>query len=233
MSYATELNAGIKSWAEEDRPREKMLLKGRMALSDAELIAILLGSGTRELTAVELARQVLGLSGNNLVELGRIPLEHLMQLKGIGEAKAISLAAALELGRRRQQAEFSRRTMLNGSQKVYDFLKPLLADLMHEEFWVVLLNRRQELIRCKSVSTGGITGTLVDMKMVFGIAVSEKACGIILAHNHPSGGLKPSDADIKLTRKAVEAGKVLDIEVVDHIIVTDRGYYSFSDEGVI
>jgi DNA repair protein RadC len=224
---------GIKMWAEEDRPREKMMLKGKAALSDAELIAILLGSGTRELTAVELARHLMALSGNNLVELGKLPLEKLMELKGVGEAKAISIAAALELGRRRQLADFSKRLQLNNSKVGYELLAPLMSDLPHEEFWVVLLNKKLDIMKYKCISQGGLAGTVVDQRIIFSYAITEKAASIVLAHNHPSGSLKPSQADVSLTRKLKAAGQILDIPVNDHLIITDRGYYSFADDGIL
>ena len=224
---------GIKTWAEEDRPREKMLLKGKAALSDAELIAILIGSGTRELSAVELSRKILALADNNLVKLGQIPLNQLMELKGIGEAKAISLAAALELGRRRQQSDAEKRIVLDSSQKGYQLLAPCIADLPHEEFWVVLLNRKHEVIRYKSVSSGGISGTVADPRLIFSWAVTENASAIILAHNHPSGNLQPSEADRRLTQQLKKAGEVLEIIVSDHLIITDRGYFSFADQGLL
>lgn len=224
---------GIKTWAEEDRPREKMLLKGKAALSDAELIAILIGSGTRELSAVELSRKILALANNNLVKLGQIPLHQLMELKGIGEAKAISLAAALELGRRRQQSDAEKRIVINNSKIGYELLAPSIADLSHEEFWVVLLNRKHEVMRYKSVSSGGISGTVADPRLIFSWAVTENASAIILAHNHPSGNLQPSEADKRLTQQLRKAGEVLEILVADHLIITDRGYYSFADNGLL
>jgi DNA repair protein RadC len=232
MSY--QQISGIKSWAEEDRPREKMLLKGKSALSDAELIAILLGSGTREMTAVELARQLLARAGNNLIQLGQLSIEQLMQFKGIGEAKAITLAAALELGRRRQKADAHERFCIRSSSSAYELLAPLMADLPHEEFWVVCLNRKNDVLSYQKVTSGGITGTVVDPRMMFGAAFAEKSCtAIIMAHNHPSGAVQPSEADKKLTKKMVEAGDLLDISVIDHMIITDRGYYSFRDNDLL
>jgi DNA repair protein RadC len=232
MSY--QQITGIKSWAEEDRPREKMLLKGKAALSDAELIAILLGSGSREMTAVELARQLLARAGNNLIHLGQLSIEHLMEFKGVGEAKAVTLAAALELGRRRQQADAQERFSIKSSSSAYEILAPLMADLPHEEFWVVCLNRKNDVLRYQKVSSGGITGTVVDPRMMFRAALSEKTCtSIIMAHNHPSGSLQPSEADRKITKQMVQAGDLLDIAVIDHIIITDRGYFSFRDNDLM
>jgi DNA repair protein RadC len=224
---------GIKMWAEADRPREKLVLKGRAALSDAELVAILLGSGTKDLSAVELAKRLLALSGNNLIELGKIPMEKLMELKGIGEAKAITIVAALELGRRRQQSNVGKKALLDRSSVAYELLGPLISDLSYEEFWVICLNRKNEILKYKCISQGGMSGTVVDAKLIFAYALSEKASALILAHNHPSGSLKPSDADLSLTRKLKAAGQVLDINVTDHLIISDRGYFSFADEGLL
>jgi DNA repair protein RadC len=232
MTYQN--NTSIKAWAEEDRPREKMMMKGRSALSDAELIAILLGSGTREVTAVELARQMLARANNNLVQLGQLNLDHLMQFKGVGEAKAITLAAALELGRRRQQADAQQRFCIKSSSSAYELLAPVMADLPHEEFWIIYLNRKNDVLNYNRISIGGITGTVVDPRLIFASALKVNACcSIILAHNHPSGNLNPSESDRKLTRQMVEAGKILEIDVIDHVIITDRGFYSFLDNGMM
>ncbi len=218
-------------WAEEDRPREKLLQKGHRALTDAELLAILIGSGTQNQTAVEVARKVLSLSKHNLVQLGRISIEELMSIKGIGEAKAVSVLAAMELGRRRQQAEFIKETPIRNSRQAYKLLAPILSDLDHEEFWIVLLNRKSVLIKYKCMTRGGFSGTIIDIKQVFHYAVEEKASFIILAHNHPAGTLSPSKQDIEITAKLVEAGGLLDISIADHLIITNNGFYSFSDEG--
>jgi len=223
---------GIRSWAEDDRPREKLLLKGKSTLSDAELIAILIGSGNTEETAVDLAKRILQSLNNNLSELGKLTVKDLMQFKGIGEAKAISIIAALELGRRRKDSEPEKRIKITDSQTAFDVIYPHLGDLNHEEFWVIFLNRANAVIGKQNISKGGVSGTVVDPKVVFKMAVQFPASGIILAHNHPSGNLKPSQADHQLTRKLKEAGKALDIPVLDHLIIGERDYFSFVDEGV-
>ncbi len=222
----------IKDWAEEDRPREKMLIKGREALSDAELVAILLGSGSRSESAVALAKRILE-EAKNLDDLGRKPLDFLMSFKGIGEAKAITIAAALELGRRRQIAMPEKKVKIRSSQQAYDVLGPLLVDLPHEEFWIVCLNRANMVISKEKVSTGGVAGTVVDAKIVFALALRQSASSIIMYHNHPSGQIQPSHQDISLTKKLAAAGDLLDIKVQDHIIVGQEGYYSFIDEDML
>lgn len=221
----------IKSWAEEDRPREKLLLKGRSSLSDAELIAILMGSGNRELSAVGLAQLILKSEDDNLHELGKCTVADLTKFKGVGEAKAIAIIAALELGRRRQLSDIREKPQLRNSRDAYDQMSPLLVDLPHEEFWILLLNRANRVIGRERISSGGVSGTVVDAKMVFQKALERMACSVMLFHNHPSGGLRPSDSDISLTKKLKAGGKVLDIEVLDHLIISERGYYSFADEG--
>lgn len=223
----------IQQWAEEDRPREKMLLKGRAALSDAELIAVLLGSGMAKQSAVDLARQVLQRCQHNLDELGKLAIHDLTKIKGIGPAKAVTLVSAFELGRRRNYTDTKERTVLKASQEVYDYMKPHLLDLSHEEFWVLSLNRANVVIRASKISSGGLAGTVVDTRMLFKEALENLANSIILVHNHPSGTLKPSEADEYLTKKLVEAGKFLEIPVLDHLIFTDRGFYSFADHGGI
>jgi DNA repair protein RadC len=223
---------GIRSWAEDDRPREKLLLKGKSTLSDAELIAILIGSGNTEETAVDLSKRILLSLNNNLSELSKLTVKDLMQFKGIGEAKAISIIAALELGRRRKDSEPEKRIKITDSQTAFDVIYPHLGDLNHEEFWVIFLNRANAVIGKQNISKGGVSGTVVDPKVVFKMAVQFPASGIILAHNHPSGNLKPSQADHQLTRKLKEAGKALDIPVLDHLIIGERDYFSFVDEGV-
>jgi len=223
----------IKSWAEEDRPREKLLLKGKHVLSDAELVAILIGSGNAKESAVELSKRILGKSANNLNELGKVSVKELMEFKGIGEAKAITIIAALELGRRRRETEAMRREKITTSKDAADIFQPLLGDLHHEEFWMLFLNRDNLVIGKQSVSTGGMSGTVVDPKIIFKAALDQKASSVILCHNHPSGNLKPSEQDIRLTKNLVEAGKVLEISVLDHLIVTQNGCYSFADEGMI
>lgn len=231
MYTPTKLN--IKSWAEEDRPREKFLNKGAQSLSDAELLAILLRSGSREETAVGLAQRVLHACDNNLNELGRQPLSALTRFKGLGETKALTILAALELGRRRQLTDVKDRPLVRSSKDSYHAISPILEDLPHEEFWILLLNRANRIISRERVSAGGVTGTVVDARIVFKRALDMLACSIVLCHNHPSGQLKPSQADIDLTKQMKAAGKTLDILVVDHLIISNKGYYSFADEGIL
>jgi DNA repair protein RadC len=223
----------ILSWAEEDRPREKLLLKGKAALSDAELIAILIGSGTRELSAVDLSKVILQKASNNLNELARLTIKDLMKIKGIGEAKAISIAAALELGRRRKESEPVRRPRISSSKDAYEQIQPYLLDLPHEEFWLLLLNRANEVIRPVQISQGGVSGTVADPKIIFKVAIEYLASAVILVHNHPSGNLRPSEADKELTRRLLAAGKMLEIPILDHLIFTDKSYLSFADEGLL
>ncbi|CAG5002650.1 hypothetical protein DYBT9275_02937 [Dyadobacter sp. CECT 9275] len=219
----------ILSWAEEDRPREKLLLKGRTALSDAELIAILIGSGTADLTAVDVAKEIMHSVDNNINLLARQSLKDLMKIKGIGEAKAITIMAALELGRRRKDSFQDRKVKINQSSVVYDEMKPYLQDKLLEEFWIILLNKACEAIRILQVSIGGLGGTIADTRVIFKLAIENLAHSIILVHNHPSGQLYPSPQDISLTNDIVKAGKVMDIPIMDHLIYTDNGYYSFRD----
>ena len=226
-------NLKILSWAEEDRPREKLLLKGKAALSDAELIAILIGSGTRSLSAVDVAKLILGNANNNLNELAKFSVKDLKKTKGIGEAKAISIVSALELGRRRKETEFTEKYRISCSNDIFQLMKPDLMDLPKEEFWVLLLNRANRLIKKEQVSTGGVSGTVADPKIIFKAALDQYASSIILVHNHPSGNLKPSQADLDLTNKMKNAGKLLEIPVLDHIIFSDQGYLSFADEGLL
>jgi DNA repair protein RadC len=221
----------IKNWAEEDRPREKLLLKGRSSLTDSELLAILIGSGSADLSAVELAKKIMNETKNNLNELAQLSLKDLMKFKGIGEAKAVTIAAALEMGRRRNTSEIIKNQKLDSSNSVYQYLKPYLLDLKHEEFWIILLKRNLEIIKSEQVSSGGTAGTVVDPKIIFKIALENQASNIILAHNHPSGNLNPSQADLLITQKLLNAGEVLDIRIADHLIFTNNGYYSFADNG--
>ena len=223
----------IKCWAEDDRPREKLMHKGRTALSDAELIAILLGSGSRDKSAVELAREILQSSENNLHELGRQSLKNLMKFKGIGEAKAISVIAALELGRRRKETEPKKKAVITSSHAAYEILLPFLSDLNHEEFWVLCLSRANHVIAKHQMSKGGLSSTVVDPKIIFEKALSEQASALILAHNHPSGNLKASEADKRLTAKIKKGGELLDIQLLDHIILAGDSYLSFADEGLL
>jgi len=223
----------IKSWSPEDRPREKLLLKGTSALSDAELIAILLGSGTAKLSAVDVAKKVLAHVRNNLDELAKLSVRDLMKAKGIGEARAITIVAAMELGRRRKEQSAEEKPKVESSLSAFNIIKGDLLDLPHEEFWVLLLNRANRLIKKKRVSEGGVSGTVADPKIIFKIAIDELASGIIVAHNHPSGNLKPSESDIALTKKLKDAGKLLEISVLDHVIIGNNQYFSFTDEGLI
>ncbi|MEN9336680.1 MAG: hypothetical protein RLZZ500_1667 [Bacteroidota bacterium] len=223
----------IPQWAEDDRPREKFLLKGKTALSDAELLAILLGSGSRNESAVQLAQRILGQSQNNLNELGKQTLAQLMTFKGVGEAKAITIAAALELGRRRRIEETQDRIKISSSKSVFDLMQPIIGELPHEEFWVLFLNNSNKILGKEQLSKGGMTGTLVDIRLIFKSALEYKATSLILTHNHPSGKLQASEADRTITQRLKLAGNQLDILVLDHIIITETGYYSFADEGIL
>jgi len=223
----------IKNWNEDDRPREKMLQKGRIALSDAELIAILIGSGSRNESAVSLSQRILASAHNNLSELGKFSISELMKFKGIGEAKAIAIVAAMELGRRRRAVDAPERPKITSSNSVFEIIQPLIGELPHEEFWILYLNNSNKVIKTAQLSKGGITGTLVDVRLVFKEALQLGAIGIILAHNHPSGTLKPSQSDIQLTKKLKIAGESLDIKVLDHLIVTEKAYFSFADENLL
>lgn len=223
----------IREWSPEDRPREKLLLKGTSALSEAELVAILIGSGTTKTSAVELAKKVLQLSKNNLNELARMGVKDLMKIKGIGEAKAITIVAALELGRRRKAQDVEEKPKISSSKDAFDLIQGDLMDLPHEEFWVLLLNRMNQVVKKKRISEGGVTGTVADPKIIYKLALEDLATGVIVAHNHPSGNLKPSQSDIDLTRKLKEAGKFLEVQLLDHLIIANRNYFSFADEGLI
>jgi len=228
-----EKSLSIKRWSPEDRPREKLILKGKSALSDAELLAILLGSGTRTMSAVELGKIVLQNAGNNLHQLARLTIKDLMKLKGIGEAKAITIVAAMELGRRRKELEQEEKPKIGGSIDAYELLKSDLLDIPHEEFWVILLNRANRVVKKYQVSQGGVAGTVADPKIIFKVALEELASGIILAHNHPSGNLTASQADVDLTKKLAAGGRLLEIQVLDHLIIAGQNYFSFADEGLI
>ena len=223
----------IKSLAEDDRPREKLANKGSQALSDAELLAILIGSGSRSESAVDLCRRILKDASNNLRELSRISIPQLMQYKGIGEAKAITIAAALELGRRQQATDPLDRPRITCSRDAFRVIGPALQDLGHEEFWVLLLSNSGQLLRKEQIGSGGIKQVSVDIRMIFKSALEHMAVSIILIHNHPSGGLKPSSQDLDITKKIFEAGKVLDIQIMDHLIISSNGYLSMADEGLI
>ena len=223
----------IRHWSEDDRPREKLLLKGKAALSDAELIAILIGSGSRNESAVDLSKRILKSVDNNLNALGKATIDQLLQFKGIGAVKAISIQAAMELARRRRSEEAVELSKITSSQAVFDIMQPLIGELAHEEFWIIYLNNANKIISKLQLSKGGITGTLVDIRLVFKTALSQGAVGIILTHNHPSGTLKPSDSDKQITQKLKNAGEQLDIKVLDHLIITETSYFSFSDEGIL
>ncbi|WP_421804388.1 RadC family protein [Flagellimonas sp.] len=223
----------IKNWADDDRPREKLVQKGSFVLSDAELIAILIGSGSRNESAVELSKRILASVDNNLNELGKLSVNQLMRFKGIGEAKAVSIAAALEVGRRRRLEDTSKIVKIQSSHDVFELLYPLIGELPHEEFWIVYLNNSNKVIHKSQLSKGGITGTLVDVRLVLKQALELGAVGIILAHNHPSGTLKPSVADKKITQKLKTASEALDIQVLDHLILAQNEYLSFADKGIL
>ncbi len=225
-------NSAIKYWAEDDRPREKLLHKGRQHLSDSELIAILLGSGTRKLSALALARDLLDAYTGDLNLLARASIKELMRFPGIGSAKAVIISAAIELSARRKQINDPGEPV-RGSREIFVRLHPRIGDLTHEEFWVVFLNQANRIICEKQISKGGITGTVADPRLIFKLALEEGACGLILAHNHPSHSLKPSQADLDLTRKLADAAKNLDMRVLDHLIITQQAYVSFADEGWI
>jgi DNA repair protein RadC len=231
MKEYTKLN--IKNWALEDRPREKLLSKGIHSLSDSELIALLIGSGTKHISAVDLARQILKMAENSLDKLGKYSVNDLRKHKGIGEAKATSIVAALELGRRRKLDDSPELLKISGSRDVYNMTFPLLSDLPHEEFWVLFLNRSNRVIYKHKISQGGITGTVTDIRMILKIAIENLSTSIILCHNHPSGNLQPSDADISITKRLKESAALMDISVLDHIIISGHGYFSFADENLI
>ncbi len=220
----------ILDLSEDDRPREKLMLKGVKALSDSELIAILIGSGNREQNAVELAQDMLGSCGHRLDVFARLSVPDLMRFKGIGEAKAISIVSALELGKRRKGSKVE-EIKITSSKDVYEVLRPYLLDLNHEEFWVLALSRANKVMKTMQISKGGVSGTSVDSKVIFKLALEQRASAIILVHNHPSGQLKPSEADRRITKKLVEAGKLLEIPVLDHVIFCNEAYYSFADKG--
>ena len=221
----------IRNWAEDDRPREKLQLKGRQSLSDAELLAILIVSGTKNESAVDLAKKILQKANGNLPELSKLNIQELTKISGIGPARAITIIAALELGRRRNESEVLIREKIKSSKDAYEIFRYTMGDKPYEEFWILLLNRANKIIRKVAISEGGISGTVVDPKKIFKIALDHHACSIIMGHNHPSGMLTPSEADIRITKKLIEAGKMLEISVLDHLIIGENGFYSFADEG--
>ncbi|OXA81369.1 DNA repair protein RadC [Flavobacterium aquidurense] len=221
----------ITNWSEDDRPREKLMLKGKSALSDAELIAILIGSGSRNESAVDLSKRILA-NADNLNVLGKMSISQLMNFKGIGEAKAITIIAALELGRRRRAEDAVELVKITSSKRVFEIMQPVIGELPHEEFWVLFLNNSNKVISKSQLSKGGISGTIVDVRLVFKLALENGATGLILCHNHPSGNMLPSDADRQITKKIKQAGDSLDVKVLDHLIITETKYYSFVDEGI-
>lgn len=222
----------ITNWSEDDKPREKLMLKGKSVLSDAELIAILIGSGSRSESAVDLSKRILASVDNNLNALGKLSLSQLIQFKGIGEAKAISIIAALELGRRRRSEDAVDLKKITSSKIIFEIMQPIIGELPHEEFWIIYMNNSNKVIAKSQLSKGGITGTLVDVRIVFKSALEIGATALILCHNHPSGTLIPSDADKQITRKLKLAGDSLEIKVLDHLIITENSYFSFADEGI-
>jgi DNA repair protein RadC len=223
----------IKNWSQDDQPREKLRDKGKTFLSDAELVAILIGSGNREESAVDLCKRILASVDNNLNALGKLSIKQLMEFKGIGEAKAITIAAALELGRRRRVEDSVRLEKITSSQSVFEVMQPVLGELPHEEFWILYLNNSNKIIQKNQLSKGGITGTLVDVRLVLKNALETGATALILCHNHPSGTLKPSQADKDITQKLKTAAQSLDIKVLDHLIITEKAYFSFADESML
>lgn len=223
----------IKQWAKDDRPREKLLSNGAQILSDSELLAILILNGSKEKTAVDLAKEVLKLGKDNLNELGKMSVKELMKIKGIGEAKAVAITAALELGRRRHAGTLLEKKLVSSSKDIADYMVTKLKDYRHEVFAVIFLNRANKINHFEIVSEGGITGTVADPRVILKKALEEDAVSIVLCHNHPSGSLKPSRADEELTQKIKEAARYFDISVIDHLIVSESGYFSFADEGLL
>jgi len=223
----------ITDWAVEDRPREKLIQKGTSSLSDAELLAILISSGTKDKSAVDLGRELLALANNNLNTLGKLSITDLKKLHGIGTARAVTIAAALELGRRRKLAESPDVIQIRSSKDVADIFQPILSDLTHEEFWILFLNRSNKVINQMKLSQGGVSGTVTDVRLVMKKAIEYLASGIIVCHNHPSGNLNPSESDSKITQKIKEAGNLMDIQLLDHLIISDKDYYSFADNGLL
>lgn len=223
----------IKDWSVEDKPREKLLLNGTQTMSNAELIAILIGSGNKELTAVDLAREILLDNNSNLNTLGKLSINELLKYKGIGKAKAVSIVAALELGKRRARSEIVEKKTINSPQNVYNYIYPLIGDLNHEEFWAIFLNQANKIIYSSKIGQGGINTTSVDIRILMKNALEKHAVGLILCHNHPSGNTEPSQADIQLTKKIIDAGNILDINILDHLIIAGKKFLSFKDESII
>ena len=223
----------IKFLAEDDRPREKFLLKGKTSLSDSELLAIILGSGNNEDSAVEFARKILASVGNNWQNLSKLSIKDLMKFKGIGEAKAISVAATLEIGRRKASQETPEKTSISSARDSYNIFSQHLSDLRTEEFWAIFLNQKNQIVYKTQISKGGISGTLVDVRVLFRIALEHFATSIIVAHNHPSGSLKPSLEDIQITKNIKNAGEILNVTLLDHLIIGDNSFFSFAEEGLL
>lgn len=223
----------IKYLAEDDRPREKFLLKGKAALSDSELLAIILGSGSNEDTAVELSRKILNSVNNSWQQLSMLSVKDLMKFKGIGEAKAISVAAAMEIGRRKASHDIPEKATVKSSSDAFKILLPYLSDLSSEEFWVLFLNQKNHVVHTSQISKGGITGTVVDVRVLFKLALDHRATALIVAHNHPTGNLKPSEADLKITKNIQSAGELMDIALLDHLIVGENRFFSFKDENLL
>jgi DNA repair protein RadC len=223
----------IKNWSREDRPREKLILRGKSALSNTELLAILLGSGTPSVNVVDLARKIMHLAGNNLHTLALLTANDLMKIKGVGEAKALAIVSALELGRRHKATDVEKKVRIGSSRDAFEVIAPCLQDIKHEEFWIILLNRANRVLRTHQVSLGGIASTVADPKIIFKLAVDELASGVILAHNHPSGETAASQGDINLTDKIKTVGKLLDVQVLDHLIIAGQKYFSFADAGIL
>ena len=223
----------IKSWAIEDRPREKLIQKGKSILTDVELIAILIGSGSREESAVDLSKRILNSVNNNINQLATLSLAQLMEFKGIGEARAINIITALELGKRRHFEQLEEKPVIKSSTSAFNVIQPIIGELEHEEFWVLYLNNSSKVIVKKQISRGGITATMVDVRLIFKKAVELASVGIIVCHNHPSGRLKPSNSDKNLTKKIKKAGEILDIKLLDHLIITQKDYFSFADNGIL
>jgi len=223
----------IRSWALDDRPREKLMNKGKAILSDAELIAILIGSGNREESAVDLSKRILQQTGNNLNKLAKLSLAELMHFKGIGEAKGVTIITALELGKRRHFEERNKVSKVTSSKDVFNLMSSFIGDVEHEEFWVLYLSNSNEILDKNQLSKGGLTATLVDVRLLFKRAIELCAIGVIVCHNHPSGKLQPSASDIQLTKKIQKAGATLDIKILDHLIITEKAYFSFADEEIL
>jgi DNA repair protein RadC len=230
---STYQNTTIKDWSVEDRPREKLLKSGVQSLSNAELLALLIGSGTRENNAVDLARNILSTVRNNLYDLGKLTTEELVKIRGIGLARAITLQAALELGTRRNSSYGQEKILISNSESAYELLYPIIGELDHEEFWIIILNRAHRVLNTEKISQGGLTGTVIDTRMILKHALDKRATSIIISHNHPSGNKTPSEADIQITKKIRSAAEIMDIMVLDHVIVAGKTYFSFADEGIM